>query len=113
MACRCRSWSSEPSSARFSTNVANGSSFVLISFQLLSQFLLFFLAFSVNSFNFASRDELVLRHEHFSAHSPQEGQCLAAVPFPLLVTSSIQLHTPEPLIEALNLGILNNPSIER
>ena len=53
-----------------------------------------------------------LRHEQLVAHSPEEEQCSAALPFPLLLTSSIQLDTSEALLESLELRIFDNLFLE-
>ena len=92
---------------RLSTNAVNISSLFSISFHVLSSSLFFSLAFLFNSLNFASREEMAFLHEQFSAHLPQEGQRSAPVPFPFVLTLSIQLDTSEPVLESLELGILD------
>ena len=105
MACHCRRWSSEPSSAQILYQICKLLQLLLHLLPMLSSSLFFSLAAFSSSFTLFSSDQIWRRQEQSLAHSPHDGHL---VPFPLLLTSSTQLSTLE-----LELGSLDSCSLER
>ena len=105
MACHCRRWTSEPSSAQTMYHIGQ-------LFQLLLHLLpldviprFFSLAAFFSSFTLSSSDKMRRTQEQSLTHSPHDGHLVL---FLLLLTSSTPVSTLE-----LELGSLDNCSLER